>query len=377
MEYAEPQVPDRRSGRECLDAVQIVTENPVVSGLLASVSGLLAVINESRQVLAVNEEFLAAAGLDSVADMIGLRPGEVLSCVYASIGPDGCGTGQACLGCGAAIAMAIGVATHRVVERSCILTSERDGRTREHTFCVRAQPIRISGATYLLLFMQDVSQERRLAALERVFFHDVNNTIQAAMGTVDRLELKGGAITPEAIDPLRRQIQRLADEVAAQRLLIGDMSDVVRVRGRETSVAEILSRLDESCRQHPAARGKRLVIQMADGGPSLTTDPALVGRVLMNMVVNGLEASTDGELVSVGWSRDPAGDLRFVVHNSAVLDPVTASRLFQRGYSTKDGTGRGLGCYAMKLFGEEMLGGTVEFTSTAERGTEFALTLPT
>jgi signal transduction histidine kinase len=376
MEFAEPRVPERRSGRECDDAVQIVNENPVVAGLLASVSGLLAVINESRQVLAVNEEFLAAVGLDSVADMIGLRPGEILSCVYAAVGHDGCGTGQACLGCGAAIAIATGFATRRTTERSCILTSEREGRILQNTFRVKAQPVRIGDDTFVLLYMQDVTREERLAALERVFFHDLNNTIQATMGMVDRMELFGDPILSDAIAPLRRQVERLADEVAAQRLLVGDMSSAVRVRRRDTPVSEILSRLDESCQQHPAARGRRLAIESADGGPTVTTDPALVSRVLTNMVVNGLEASNGGDRVSVTWSRHEAGNLRFAVHNPRAMDPVTATRVFQRGYSTKEGTGRGLGCYAMKLFGEEMLGGKVEFTSTAEHGTEFTLTLP-
>ena len=46
------------------------------------------------------------------------------------------------------------------------------------------------------------------------------------------------------------------------------------------------------------------------------------------------------------------------------------SRIFQRSFSTKGSPGRGLGTYAMKLFGESVLGGQVDFETGAE-GTTF------
>lgn len=54
---------------------------------------------------------------------------------------------------------------------------------------------------------------------------------------------------------------------------------------------------------------------------------------------------------------------------------------YRTGYSsvisaTKEQTGRGLGTFSMKLLGEEILGGRVEFTSSAQNGTVFKLDLP-
>jgi sensor histidine kinase regulating citrate/malate metabolism len=51
-------------------------------------------------------------------------------------------------------------------------------------------------------------------------------------------------------------------------------------------------------------------------------------------------------------------------------------RIFQRNYSTKSDSGRGLGTYSMKLFGETYLGGKVDFTSSESEGTTFHLRLP-
>jgi sensor histidine kinase regulating citrate/malate metabolism len=51
-------------------------------------------------------------------------------------------------------------------------------------------------------------------------------------------------------------------------------------------------------------------------------------------------------------------------------------RIFQRCFTTKPGEGRGQGTFAMKLFGEGYLGGTVSFETSAREGTTFELRLP-
>jgi len=49
--------------------------------------------------------------------------------------------------------------------------------------------------------------------------------------------------------------------------------------------------------------------------------------------------------------------------------------LFQRSFSSK-GSGRGLGTYSMKLFGEKYLDGEVSFESDRIKGTTFTISLP-
>lgn len=51
-------------------------------------------------------------------------------------------------------------------------------------------------------------------------------------------------------------------------------------------------------------------------------------------------------------------------------------QLFQRSFSTKGQSGRGIGTYSMKLLSERYLGGKVEFTSREPEGTVFTLTIP-
>jgi len=51
-------------------------------------------------------------------------------------------------------------------------------------------------------------------------------------------------------------------------------------------------------------------------------------------------------------------------------------QLFQRSFSTKSGTGRGVGSYSVKLLTEKYLRGTVTFSSSEAQGTTFTVRLP-
>jgi sensor histidine kinase regulating citrate/malate metabolism len=98
-------------------------------------------------------------------------------------------------------------------------------------------------------------------------------------------------------------------------------------------------------------------------------------RVLGNMVTNALEASGPGDAVKV-WLEPVEGGLVFLVWNKQAIPADIARRVFQRNFSTKAELGRGLGTYSMKLFGEELLGGQVDFTTSESDGTTFRFVLP-
>ena len=57
------------------------------------------------------------------------------------------------------------------------------------------------------------------------------------------------------------------------------------------------------------------------------------------------------------------------------IPEAVQGQVFRRYFSTK-GRDRGLGTYGMKLLAEQYLGGRVGFTTDAEQGTRFTVTLP-
>jgi signal transduction histidine kinase len=98
-------------------------------------------------------------------------------------------------------------------------------------------------------------------------------------------------------------------------------------------------------------------------------------RVLLNMVVNALEAGKAGDEVRIGTEGTKA-NVTFRVWNRQPIPENVAPRIFQRFFTTKPGDGRGVGTFSMKLLGETLLKGEVSFETSEESGTTFRLTLP-
>lgn len=365
--------PGRANEQELRDEFEIINHNPVVNGLLCSISGLLAVLDEHRQVIAVNDKFLEYLGLTRKDNVLGLRPGEAVRCVNAHEGPGGCGTGKTCRSCGAAIAIMASLENDKSAKKLCALTVKRDGREVDLALQVRSQPLMIGGKKFLLFFLQDVTRQQQRAALERTFFHDVNNLLHGLVGASELL-VKGSESEGLA-QHILQTARRMAREVEIQRSLAQSEAFTYQPQHSEVTTAQVLAELQNFYSTHPVAQNKTLHIQAVPFPTTIETDFSLLLRVLCNMVTNALEATDNYGSVNV-WLEEKHGNLNFHVWNRQAIPEETALRIFQRNASTKPGEGRGLGTFSMKLFGEQVLGGKISFTTSPDKGTIFRLELP-
>jgi len=174
--------PDRTGKKELASEIAIANNNPVMTGLLHSISGLLAVLDENRQVIALNSSFLNFLGIEDQTGVLGLRPGQIVNCIHGNEKPAGCGTTKYCASCGAAIAIVTSLGQNTPVERICALTAKRGDTTVEISLLVRSHPIKVDNKRFLLLFLQDITILEQRAALERTFFHDFNNMLSGLVG---------------------------------------------------------------------------------------------------------------------------------------------------------------------------------------------------
>jgi len=353
--------------------IESVSQNPVIDGLMDTVGGLFAVLNEHRQVLALNRALLAMLGLDNIEDMLGLRPGEMLNCIHADDVPGGCGTTRFCPTCGAAIAIVTSLGQNKPVERMCALTVNRTGKEEDLFLRVRSHPITFNGRRLLLLFLQDITRQQQWAALERTFFHDLNNLLIGLMGTSELLSFEASQTVPELHELAaghHKMVRRLVQEVKMQQHLIQTDSNDYQTFLDEVPVQQIFDELRQLFYNHPVARNKGFIILEPPPELSLRTDQSILMRVLGNMVINAFEASDPGQSVKL-WLEPAESGMTFCVWNSQVIPADVVRRVFQRNFSTKQETGRGLGTYSMKLFGEEFLGGKVDFSTSEAEGTTF------
>ncbi len=365
--------PERAETDELTDEIRIVSENPVVSGLLHSVGGLLAVLDGYRQIVAFNDNFLKMLGIDDPAQVLGLRPGEALQCIHAADEPGGCGTTRFCSTCGAAVSIVTSLGQDRPVERICALSAHRDGRQVDISLLVRSHPITVAGKRFLLIFLQDITGQQRMAALERTFFHDINNMLSML---VQSSELLVQSYPSELADIVYKTSLRLIREVGMQHAIARSEISTYKPSWYRYDAAEIMADLEAFFANHPAARGKHVVFPDDYPAVSLKTDISLLLRVLINMTINALEATPENGSVKV-WVDAQDSGLSFYVWNSAVIPDEVCCRIFQRNFSTKEQDGRGFGTYSMKLFGEQILGGNVGFNTSAETGTVFRFYHPT
>lgn len=353
--------------------IETVANNPVLDGLLHTVSGLIAVLNDSRQIVSINDSFIQAIGIDNPEEVFGLRHGVVLQCIHGEENPAGCGTTEYCSTCGAAIAIVTSLKDDKPVEKLCALTIEQGEKQQTKAFLVKSHPIKIEHSRYILLFLQDITLQEQRAALERTFFHDINNLIHILMGTSELLlDSQPSRLTQSLYDASNR----IKQEVAIQRSLMSTEGFQYTPNWQEYTTSLVLQELQTVFQNHPQSQNRSIDYENSCAHLAIRTDLCLLVRVLTNMLINALEASGEKDTVRV-WCENQNGAVYFNISNPQVIPKEVRKRIFSRNYSTKAGDGRGIGTFSMKLFGEKYLGGTVSFNSSDAAGTTFTLALTT
>lgn len=355
--------------------IAFASENPVIDAVLKASSSNLLVLNEHRQILVVNNALLRSLGIEDASRTLGLRPGEALGCVHAHEEVGGCGTSQFCSTCGAAIALVATLNGNHSIERDCALTLDQNGIRQDRFFHVLSSPLQIEGRRLIAIILHDFTEQQNRAALERVFFHDLRNTIYSLDGAAQLLETRA---TPESSDlslTIQQLTHRLSQEVAVQGLLCKSDKAVPRLKLTRIDLGELIRELQAHFAAHPAARSKHLEVGVYSSSWELSSDASLLFRILCNMLVNAFEATEDGGTVKF-WIEPSESDYTFCVWNKAAIPFPVARRVFQRNFSTKAGMGRGLGTYSIKLLTEEFLFGKAGFVTSSTTGTTFRVTLP-
>lgn len=364
--------PERTDSFELKLEIDLVTKNPIVDGLLGTVNGLLAVVNKDRQIVSINKSLLESLGFSNIEEAMGLRPGEAIKCIHAHEEPAGCGTTKYCSSCGAAIAMVTCLNNNEIVERKCVATVRNNGSTADLCLSVRACPIEIAGHRFMLLFLQDITQIEERTMLDQTFYHDIFNLITCLTGVSEMMD--SSVSDPKVADYLRTLCMRLKHEVLMQKAI--KLSDATEYKAALDTLktSSVIAELKEMFESYKSVMG--ISLEIPDNMPDieLKSDMDLILRILSNMLKNAFEASVDGDVVRLCVTTEGQEAVFSVWNRRSIPEPI-ANRVFQRYFSTKSENGRGFGTYSMKLFGEKVLGGQVDFKTSEADGTVFTFRL--
>lgn len=120
----------------------------------------------------------------------------------------------------------------------------------------------------------------------------------------------------------------------------------------------------------------RVELELPPDLPAVRIDARMIRQVLLNLVLNGLQAMPRGGVLRIRGAEDAGGRtlrLEFVDQGTGVPAEL-AGRIFEPFFTTK-AAGTGLGLAVVKRFVEAHRG-SIEFSSQPGRGTTFTLRLP-
>lgn len=364
--------PERATEQELAHEMHVAAASPVISSILQCVGGLIVVLDRHRQIVALNDPLSELLGISDIASAAGLRLGEAVKCIYAETMPAGCGTSQYCRTCGAVIAMVAGLETNEAAEQVCSLSIDGDDGAKDMVFRVRCQPVQVDQTDFLLIFLQDVTEQHMKSALERVFYHDISNMLTALVGASEIMATTDQRVLAQTIN---KASHHLLKEVSIQRCLSLNEIESYVPEWQQVMVRDVIEDLKAFFGHHGLTHDKILVFPKEYPDHSLKTDMTLLLRILSNMLINSLEASGAQDEIRISLNIEE-GAVLFHVWNRAPIPQDIAIRVFQRNFSTKGPEGRGLGTYSMKLFGEKVLNGKVGFVTSEQDGTTFTLEHP-
>jgi signal transduction histidine kinase len=340
-----------------------------IKSLLDTVSDIFLIVNEDQRVVFASQRVAEVFDLGTA----GLKPGMLLSaalrCARSSSGSGSTGDSSQCQVCGVFSAVAAAQDGKTGIQE-CRITTQQG---KIFDFHVVAQPLVTAGWHFTMILLQDVTQEKH-RALEHIFFHDLLN-IAGTMATLSGLLKETQTEEDDELKILIHDLSlRLVEEIHSHRDLLNAENGDLYIHVQPTLTRDILDELKHYYESSALMMGRQVQIDPAAAHEVIQTDPALLRRVLGNMVKNALEASSKTEVVTVNCRR--AGNaVEFTVHNPNPIPDEVQPHVFQRSFSTK-GEGRGLGTYSMKLLTERYLHGEVSFSSTPADGTSFMARFP-
>jgi PAS domain S-box-containing protein len=208
--------------------------------------------------------------------------------------------------------------------------------------------------------------------------HEIKQPIGAAVTNADaclRLLDRDQPDVPEAREAaveMARDARRAADIIDRVRALYGKGSSHQEIVDVNEVIGEMVAMLQNEATRYSVT----IHANLAESLPKVTADRVQLQQVLMNLMLNGIEAigDTSGELRIKSELADDNQLLISVTDTGVGLPAETVDQIFDAFFTTKSqGTGLGL---AISRSIVESHGGRLWASANSERGATFQFTLP-
>lgn len=259
---------------------------------------------------------------------------------------------------------------------------------------VRAGLLEIEGHKYILAFDRDVTARNQTeAALQRSrqlamvgqmaagLAHEIKNPLAGIKVSMEVL-MKELALSPED----KGIFSRIVGEVQRIEALLKNLLNYARTPRPVFSRIDLNQQLENAMRnaalvlkspEYAVANGKGLefVLNLDPALPLILADPGQMQQVILNLLLNALEATPADGTISVSTRPGREGTVEVVIADTGKgLSAEARAKIFQPFYTTKP-KGSGLGLAITRRLVEQHHG-EIEVASILGQGTIFTLTLP-
>jgi len=220
----------------------------------------------------------------------------------------------------------------------------------------------------------ELRRRERLAALGEMaagLAHEIRNPLG---GIALYASMLGAEATTGS--KVRSAAERISQAVRSLERLVSDILEFAqehRVEKQSCVLGDVLSAVEESARPWMEEHGAALEIESAAVGVEVYGDPLRLRQVLLNLVMNGVQAAGQGGHVWV--SATAARGVQIEVWDDGPGIPADKlDRIFNPFFTTR-ATGTGLGLAIVHRI-VEAHGGTIRAGNRPEGGARFVVRLP-
>lgn len=225
------------------------------------------------------------------------------------------------------------------------------------------------------LYSTQMSRAEHLATLGELaagLAHEIRNPLAGIAGVIDII----GRDLPES-SPGRQVLQEVKQEVLHIKNILSDLLDYARPKQpifQEADLRVTAERAFSLARQQALSRPIQMNLIMDERLPPVEHDPAQIQQVLLNLLLNAIQALDGAGEVRVELASEPGFAVVRVRDTGRGIPPQAIENIFRPFFTTKGG-GTGLGLSLAKRIVEGH-GGMIEVASTPGQGTEFTIRLP-
>jgi len=224
---------------------------------------------------------------------------------------------------------------------------------------------------------EQIRNSEKLASIGRLaagVAHEINNPLGGILNCL--YNLRKGALSPG-----RQEEYRLSMEEGVRRVqkIVRQLLDFSQQHVPEFALTDINQVVNQvlALTTHLFAT-KRILLEtgFGQGLPTIMVDRHMIEQVLMNLVLNAVQAMTDGGTLTIRTSVAEGVCLIEVRDTGSGIPPAILPRIFDPFFTTnREGEGTGLGL-SVSLGIVERHGGRILVDSEVGKGTTFTLCLP-